>query len=342
MNNNHEYETNNMNSFNSLHELEENNNNWYFNHHENNLSFAPSLPSTYQNFEIKTRFDSQPHMDIPNITSNHHFPTNHLENAYGASGFQSLGLMGSSSNTKSGDGPNTLVMDDVDDISFDESVLNYESDDVSKKMDSGVGNIGGYRKGKRKGFPAKNLMAERRRRKKLNDRLFLLRSIVPNISKMDRASILGDAIEYVKKLLQNVNDLNLELESTPSTSLMPPVVAPTTTTGLYQLTPTATIFPSCIKEEVFHTGQPIKIEVRQREGGVLNIHMFCSQKQGLLYSVMRTLEDLGLDIQQAVISSFNGFALDVFRAKHYVEGQDVNLDQIKAMLRETAEYHGVM
>ncbi|GKD24890.1 zinc finger, CCHC-type containing protein, partial [Tanacetum coccineum] len=83
----------------------------------------------------------------------------------------SLGLMGSSSNKKSGDGAdtNTMVIDDVDDISFDESVLNYESDDVARKMDSGVGNIGGYRKGKRKGFPAKNLMAERRRRKKMND-----------------------------------------------------------------------------------------------------------------------------------------------------------------------------
>ncbi|GKD76805.1 hypothetical protein Tco_1339426 [Tanacetum coccineum] len=113
---------------------------------------------------------------------------NHLENAFGSLGFQSLGLMGSSSNKKSGDGADTNTMviddvddisfdesvlnyesDDVDDISFDESVLNYESDDVARKMDSGVGNIGGYRKGKRKGFPAKNLMAERRRRKKMND-----------------------------------------------------------------------------------------------------------------------------------------------------------------------------
>jgi UTP:GlnB (protein PII) uridylyltransferase len=57
------------------------------------------------------------------------------------------------------------------------------------------------------------------------------------------------------------------------------------------------------------------VEVRVREGRAVNIHMFCTRRPGLLLSTMRALDNLGLDVQQAVISCFNGFALDVFRAE---------------------------
>lgn len=250
--------------------------------------------------------------------------------------------------------------EDVDE-SNDGSGVQYDSDDVggnnnsSYKVDQigedglasagGTGNAaavnnnsnGGGDKGKKKGLPAKNLMAERRRRKKLNDRLYMLRSVVPKISKMDRASILGDAIEYLKELLQKINDLHNELESTSQGPVLPGA------SNFHPLTPTTPSLPCRVKEECptslpSPNAQPARVEVRMREGHALNIHMFCARRPGLLLSTMRALDGLGLDVQQAVISCFNGFALDVFRAEQAKEGE-IAPEEIKAVLLHTASCH---
>ncbi|KAL9224264.1 hypothetical protein vseg_000320 [Gypsophila vaccaria] len=60
---------------------------------------------------------------------------------------------------------------------------------------------------------SKNIVSERNRRKKLNERLFALRAVVPNISKMDKASIIRDAITHIQELREQQQVIKSEISN---------------------------------------------------------------------------------------------------------------------------------
>ncbi|KAM7275953.1 hypothetical protein ACFE04_017819 [Oxalis oulophora] len=169
------------------------------------------------------------------------------------------------------------------------------------------------------GQPSKNLMAERRRRKRLNDRLSMLRSIVPKISKMDRTSILGDTIDYMKELLERINKLQEEESEVGMMKLLGDFNEPK-------------------PNEVLVRNSP-KFDVERRDSDT-KVEICCGAKPGLLLSTVNTLEALGLEIQQCVTSCFNDFSLQASCSEVSEQRPLISCEEIKQALFRNAGYGG--
>ncbi|KAG7036194.1 Transcription factor MYC2, partial [Cucurbita argyrosperma subsp. argyrosperma] len=154
--------------------------------------------------------------------------------------------------------------------------------------------------------PLNHVEAERQRREKLNQRFYALRAVVPNVSKMDKASLLGDAISYINELrgkLQTAEsdkeDLQKQLDSVKklmmsnkdsciSTSNQPP--------------PDEDIKASNIHGN--HSGIETDVDVKIISWDAM-IRIQSSKKNHPAARLMAALEELDLDINHASISVVN-------------------------------------
>ncbi|XP_064961418.1 transcription factor ABORTED MICROSPORES-like isoform X3 [Musa acuminata AAA Group] len=198
---------------------------------------------------------------------------------------------------------------------------------------------------------SKNLFAERKRRKKLNDRLYALRALVPKITKMDRASILGDAIEYVMDLQKQVKDLQDELEETNqeddghdkqigsnlrnSNSQMDVPIPngwldhddsgnnPRTAAAADDNKPSS------------DKGQQMEpqVEVRQLEANEFFLKVLCEHKQGGFSRLLEAMSSLGLEVTNVSVTTYGSLVLNVFRVERR-DDEVVEADRVRDSLLE--------
>ncbi|MED6111064.1 hypothetical protein PIB30_049011 [Stylosanthes scabra] len=66
--------------------------------------------------------------------------------------------------------------------------------------------------------PLNHVEAERQRREKLNHRFYALRAVVPNVSRMDKASLLSDAVSYINELKAKIEELETQVQKESSSN----------------------------------------------------------------------------------------------------------------------------
>ncbi|KAM6576403.1 hypothetical protein CsatB_028240 [Cannabis sativa] len=89
-------------------------------------------------------------------------------------------------------------------------VIEPPKDDALPQLDERKPRKRGRKPANGREEPLNHVEAERQRREKLNQRFYALRAVVPNISKMDKASLLGDAITYITDLQTKIRVMETE------------------------------------------------------------------------------------------------------------------------------------
>ncbi|XP_073141595.1 transcription factor MTB1-like [Henckelia pumila] len=137
--------------------------------------------------------------------------------------------------------------------------------------------------------------AERQRREKLNQRFYALRAVVPNISKMDKASLLGDAISYITELQMRLKHMESQSEEHGNMSseaavsdVKPSVEASHPSVEIQANREEVTMTVSCplITHPISRTVQAIKnaqatiLEAKMATGSEKVFHTFVVKSQG--------------------------------------------------------------
>ncbi|CAA2965193.1 transcription factor bHLH35-like [Olea europaea subsp. europaea] len=155
---------------------------------------------------------------------------------------------------------------------------------------------------------SKNIVSERNRRKMLNERLYALRSVVPNITKMDKASIIRDAIQYIEKLEKEKESIQLEISElksgTSGNSTMFDIDQEVTT---FCSNPKRTKLDHACHSETSRSFpiEVLELRVSHMGGKTVVISLTCSNRTYTIVKLCEIFESLKLKIITTNITAFS-------------------------------------
>ncbi|KAM0891330.1 hypothetical protein ACQ4PT_026466 [Festuca glaucescens] len=158
---------------------------------------------------------------------------------------------------------------------------------------------------------SKNIIMERDRRKKLNEKLYTLRGVVPNITKMDKASIIQDAIAYIEELHEEERRILADISDLESGSCTNVVKTEEDGAGfqLRKKMRRATSASSVDDAICSHATRPVEIlelEVTEVGEKLAVVSVRYAKTRGAMAMVCRALELLCLKVITASVTTLAG------------------------------------
>ncbi|KAI3831839.1 hypothetical protein MKX03_022211 [Papaver bracteatum] len=155
----------------------------------------------------------------------------------------------------------------------------------------------------------KNLVSERNRRKRLSQQLLDLRALVPNFTKMDKRSVLVDAISYLSNMQEETKKIKKEIkEQHLLQQQQPRLINNVIMEGdededdheldLSDDTRARTRVPGTASKP---KAQIIEIDVEKMEEKRFVVKITCNGAKGVAGDIFRVMETLGFEINYAAL-----------------------------------------
>uniref|UniRef100_I1PE92 BHLH domain-containing protein n=1 Tax=Oryza glaberrima TaxID=4538 RepID=I1PE92_ORYGL len=129
-----------------------------------------------------------------------------------------------------------------------------------------------------------HVVAERKRREKINQRFMELSAVIPKLKKMDKATILSDAVSYIRELQEKLKALEEQAAA--------------------RVTEAAMATPSPARA-MNHLPVPPEIEVRcSPTNNVVMVRIHCENGEGVIVRILAEVEEIHLRIINANVMPF--------------------------------------
>ncbi|PWZ56541.1 Transcription factor bHLH18 [Zea mays] len=183
-----------------------------------------------------------------------------------------------------------------------------------------------------------HIIAERRRREKINQRFIELSTVIPGLKKMDKATILGDAVKYVRELQEKVKGLEEEGGAGGSGGIQSAVLVKK------QLPPEDDAMASSHGGSGDHGGDgggmPLpEIEARLSERSVLLLRIHCYSARGLLVRVISEVEQMQLSITHTNVMPFPASTAIITITAKVEDGFNATVDEIVRRINSALHQH---